>query len=67
MRRPREAAPVRVAFVVRDNLRRRRSIERAYIEAVLNAQQRVDLVTPYFYPGRLFRRAPRTDVTAAAE
>jgi cardiolipin synthase len=52
-----QAAPVRVAFVVRDNLRRRRSIERAYIEAVLNAQQRVDLVTPYFYPGRLFRRA----------
>jgi len=52
-----EAAPVRVAFVVRDNLRRRRSIERAYIEAVLSAQQRVDLVTPYFYPGRLFRRA----------
>jgi cardiolipin synthase len=49
--------PVSVAFVVRDNLRRRRSIERAYIEAVLTAQERVDLVTPYFYPGRLFRRA----------
>ncbi|HSW25840.1 MAG TPA: phospholipase D-like domain-containing protein, partial [Burkholderiaceae bacterium] len=43
--------------LVRDNLRRRRSIERAYIEAVLSARDRVDLVTPYFYPGRLFRRA----------
>jgi cardiolipin synthase A/B len=49
--------PVVAAFVVRDNLRRRRSIERAYIEAVLRADRRVDLVTPYFYPGRLFRRA----------
>jgi cardiolipin synthase len=51
------ATPVSVAFLVRDNLRRRRSIERAYIEAVLRARERVDLVTPYFYPGRLFRRA----------
>jgi cardiolipin synthase len=51
------AAPVSVAFVVRDNLRRRRSIERAYIDAVLRARERIDLVTPYFYPGRLFRRA----------
>jgi cardiolipin synthase A/B len=49
--------PVVAAFVVRDNLRQRRSIERAYIEAVLRARERVDLVTPYFYPGRMFRRA----------
>lgn len=49
--------PVSAAFVVRDNLRRRRSIERAYIDAVLRARERVDLATPYFYPGRLFRRA----------
>jgi len=49
--------PVVAAFVVRDNVRQRRSIERAYIEAVLRARERVDLVTPYFYPGRMFRRA----------
>ena len=49
--------PMVAAFVVRDNLRQRRSIERAYIEAVLRARERVDLVTPYFYPGRMFRRA----------
>jgi cardiolipin synthase len=54
---PASAAPVSVAFLVRDNLRRRRAIERAYIEAVLRARERVDLVTAYFYPGRLFRRA----------
>jgi cardiolipin synthase len=49
--------PVVAAIVVRDNVRQRRSIERAYIEAVLRARERVDLVTPYFYPGRMFRRA----------
>ena len=54
-----EGAPVRVAFVVRDNLRRRRAIEHAYIDAISRARQRVDVVCPYFYPGRLFRRALR--------
>ena len=52
-------APVRVMFLVRDNFRRRRSIEHAYVAAISRAQQRVDLVCPYFYPGRLFRRALR--------
>jgi len=51
--------PVRVAFVVRDNLRRRRAIEHAYVDAISSARERVDLVCPYFYPGRLFRRALR--------
>ena len=51
--------PVRVMFLVRDNLRRRRSIEQAYVDAISNAHTRVDLVCPYFYPGRLFRRALR--------
>jgi cardiolipin synthase len=54
-----EQRPVRVAFVLRDNLRRRRTIERAYIEAIHQAQQRVDLVCPYFYPGERIRRALR--------
>lgn len=49
--------PVAAAFVLRDNLRQRRTIERAYIEAIRGAQHTVDLVTPYFYPGRAFRRA----------
>ncbi len=50
-------APVPVAFVVRDNLRQRRSIERSYIEAIRGARSRVDIACPYFYPGRAFRRA----------
>jgi cardiolipin synthase len=49
--------PVRVAFVVRDNLRQRRAIERSYIEAIRAARERVDIACPYFYPGRAFRRS----------
>ena len=50
-------SPVRVAFLVRDNLRQRRAIERSYIQAIGRARQRIDLITPYFYPGRAFRVA----------
>jgi cardiolipin synthase len=52
-------APQRAAFVVRDNVRQRHGIEHAYIEAIESAKLRVDLVSPYFYPGRAFRRALR--------
>ncbi|HZE90538.1 MAG TPA: cardiolipin synthase ClsB [Rhizobacter sp.] len=52
-------APVRAAFVMRDNFRRRRAIERVFIDAIRNARQRVDLISPYFYPGRAFRRVLR--------
>jgi cardiolipin synthase A/B len=52
-----ETQPVLAAFLVRDNLRQRRAIERAYIDAIRTASTRVDLVCPYFYPGRSFRRA----------
>lgn len=48
--------PMCAAFVVRDNLRQRRTIERCYIEAIRRARERVDIVCPYFYPGRAFRR-----------
>ncbi len=55
--------PVPVAFVVRDNLRQRRSIERSYIAAMRRARHRIDIACPYFYPGRAFLRTLR----AAAE
>ncbi len=50
---------VRAAFLVRDNLRQRRTIERSYVEAIRHARTRIDLAVPYFYPGRSFRRALR--------
>ena len=51
--------PMRAAFIVRDNLRQRRAIERSYVEAIRRSHIRVDIAVPYFYPGRSFRRALR--------
>lgn len=56
---PGDLQPMQAAFVLRDNVRQRRTIERAYIDAIRNAQTRVDLVSPYFYPGHMFRHALR--------
>lgn len=50
---------MQAAFVLRDNVRQRRTIERSYIDAIRNARTRVDLMSPYFYPGQPFRRALR--------
>ncbi len=51
--------PMRAAFLVRDNFRQRRSIERSYVEAIRHARQQVDIVSAYFYPDRTIRRALR--------
>ncbi|MFZ6655422.1 cardiolipin synthase ClsB [Undibacterium sp. TJN19] len=45
------------ALVVRDNLRNRSTIQKAYLHALGTARKRAVLVTPYFAPGRKFRRA----------
>ncbi len=54
---------VQAGFVVRDNLRNRRTIQRAYLQALGRARKSVLLANPYFAPGRKFRRA----LAAAAE
>ncbi|MFD2450666.1 hypothetical protein [Ideonella paludis] len=46
--------PMRAALVVRDNLRQRRSIERAYIEAIQGARSRWTWSRPTSTPGRTF-------------
>ncbi|MGJ9418987.1 cardiolipin synthase ClsB [Massilia sp. CMS3.1] len=51
------ARPMRAAFVVRDNLRNRRTIQRAYLQAIGQARHSVLLANPYFAPGRKFREA----------
>ena len=61
---PRPAAeadprPVRAAFLVRDNLRQRRTIERSYVQAIGAARRQVDIVSAYFYPDRSIRQALR--------
>jgi cardiolipin synthase len=51
--------PVQAALVVRDNVLQRRAIERAYVQAIGQARQHIDIACAYFYPGRAFRRALR--------
>jgi cardiolipin synthase len=45
------------AFVVRDNLRNRKAIQRALLQALGRARSSALLVTPYFAPGRKLRKA----------
>ncbi len=45
------------AFLVRDNLRHRRDIEEAYLDAIVNARDEILLANAYFLPGRRFRHA----------
>lgn len=49
--------PVQAAFLVRDNLRNRRMIQRAYLHAIGHARKCVLVANPYFAPGRKFREA----------
>ncbi len=48
---------VRAALLLRDNLLHRRTIERAYTEALASAQREVLIASAYFIPGRRFRAA----------
>lgn len=46
-----------IIFVLRDNVRHRRDIERAYLQAISNAKSEIIIANAYFLPGRIFRRA----------
>lgn len=48
---------VEAAFVIRDNLRHRRDIENAYLEAIAAARSEIVIASAYFLPGRRFRHA----------
>ena len=50
-------APAFAALVVRDNLRNRRTIQRAYLHALGHARETAWLANPYFAPGRKMRDA----------
>ena len=47
--------PVRAAFLIRDNLRHRRDIENAYLEAIETSESEVLIACAYFLPGKRFR------------
>ena len=44
-------------FLIRDNLRHRRDIERAYLAAIRTAKHDILIANSYFFPGIRFRRA----------
>lgn len=46
-----------ITLVLRDNVRHRREIERAYLKAMAGAQREIIIANAYFLPGRIFRRA----------
>jgi len=48
---------MRSAFLVRDNIRHRRDIEDAYLQAIEQAQFEIILANDYFLPGLNFRHA----------
>ena len=50
-------APQNVSFLLRDNLRHRRDIERAYRKAIAGAQREIIIANAYFLPGLRLRRA----------
>ncbi|HVE90468.1 MAG TPA: cardiolipin synthase ClsB [Burkholderiaceae bacterium] len=48
---------MRAALLLRDNLRNRRTIERAYLDAFAHAKREVLIANAYFLPGKKFREA----------
>ncbi len=51
------AGGIRANFLVRDNLRHRRDIENAYLDAIREARSEIMIANAYFFPGRSFRHA----------
>jgi cardiolipin synthase len=54
---PEVRGEITARLVVRDNLRHRRDIESAYLEAIAAARNEILLANAYFLPGRRFRKA----------
>ena len=49
-------ANMRVAFITRDNVANRQTIERAYLAAIKLAKEEIVLCNAYYFPGRRFRK-----------
>lgn len=54
---PPAAGTMHAAFLLRDNLRYRRAIERAYLRAIGKARHEILIANAYFLPGTRFRHA----------
>ncbi len=54
---PESRGSMRAAFLVRNNIRHRRDIENAYLQAIEQSQLEIIMANAYFFPGSKFRRA----------
>jgi cardiolipin synthase len=54
---PESGGRMRAAFLVRNNIRHRRDIEHAYLQAIEDSQKEIIIANAYFFPGSKFRRA----------
>ena len=54
---PKADQPIIAALAPRDNFMYRRTIQKAYLQAIGNAREEILIATPYFAPGRKFRNA----------
>ena len=54
---PRAEATAKAALLLRDNVRNRASIERAYLRAIGRAREEIIIANAYFVPGGRMRRA----------
>jgi len=54
---PESRGSMRAAFLVRNNIRHRRDIEGAYLQAIEQSQLEIIIANAYFFPGSKFRRA----------
>jgi len=52
-----QATAAGITLLLRDNLRHRRDIEHAYLDAIANAEREVIIANAYFLPGHGFRNA----------
>lgn len=57
---PNSNGTLEAALVIRDNVRHRREIERAYLSAIFAAREEIIIANAYFLPGRNFRHVLRT-------
>lgn len=55
--RPQSSGTMRAAFLERDNVRHRRDIENAYLQAIHQAHTEIIIANAYFLPGLNFRYA----------
>ena len=54
---PESGGSMRAAFLVRNNIRHRRDIEDAYLQAIERSQLEIIIANAYFFPGLKFRHA----------